>query len=265
MVATGISRCLTFLAESLLFPSYSARKRISFRYLRGTGLEIGALQHPLETSPGVIVRYVDHVSREENVRRYPHLDSARIVATDILDDGFALTAIPPESQDFVIANHLLEHAPNPLQTLVNWHRVLKENGTLFMTLPNGAKNFDRGRRITPLTHLVEDYQLVKNGDLELFAQRNREHYQEFVEISLPNLNRIRRRRPMTQERQREYLEQLIREQSTDPHFHLFTKESMVQLCTHLITLHAPDLLLQAIISSRLGHEYVIIMEKQRTT
>ena len=68
----------------------------------------------------------------------------------IIDDGFELATIPPDSQDFVIANHLLEHAPNPLQTLLNWHRVLKKNGILFMTLPNGARNFDQGRALPPL-------------------------------------------------------------------------------------------------------------------
>ena len=261
MVATGISRCLTFLAESLLFPSYSARKRLAFRYLHGSGLEIGALQHPLETPPGVIVRYVDQVNREENIRRYPHLDGARIVENDHLDDGFALTTIPSESQDFVIANHLLEHAPNPLQALMNWRRILKGNGTILITLPNGARNFDRGRGVTSLAHLAQDYDLVKSDDLEQFTRRNREHYKEFVEISIPNLNRMRQRHPMTPERQQEYLEELVREQSTDPHFHVFTRRSMIRVFSHLVTVLAPDLSLREIVRSRLGQEYVIILKK----
>jgi SAM-dependent methyltransferase len=257
----ALNRFLTFLS-SRLFPSYSARKVLALRYLHGSGLEIGPLQHPLELPSGVVVRYVDQVTRQENIRRHPHLDGARIPATDLLDDGFALATIPPESQEFVIANHLLEHAPNPLQALMTWRRVLKKNGTLFMTLPNGARNFDRGRPITSLEHLATDYELVQRGELEQFAQRNREHCREFVEISIPNLNRMRRRRPMSPERQREYLEQLIAENSTDPHFHVFTRESMIRLCTHLIAQYAPDLSLEEIVSSRRGHEYVIIMKKR---
>ncbi len=256
----ALNRFLTFLS-SLLFPSYSVRKRLALQYLHGSGLEIGALQHPLETPPGVVVRYVDQVTREENIQRHPHLDGSRIATTDHLDDGFTLATIPPDSQDFVIANHLLEHAPNPLQALMTWRRVVKKNGTIFMTLPNGARNFDQGRQVTTLEHLVEDYELVRQGNLTEFAHRNREHYREFVEISIPNLNRMRRRRPMTQERQQEYLEQLVAGNSTDPHFHVFTRESMIRLCTHLIALHAPDLSLLETVRSRLGHEYVIIMKK----
>ena len=252
---------LTFLTESLLFPSISVRKKLAFRYLHGTGLEIGALQHPLEAPPGVIVRYVDYVTREENIRRYPHLDEARIVVTDHIDDGFELTVIPNDSQDFVIANHVLEHAPNPLQTLLNWDRVLKKDGIIFITLPNGARNLDRGRRITPLEHLVEDYDLVKNGEREQFARHNREHYREFVEIAIPNLNRMRQRRPMTEERKQEYVEKLAAEQSTDAHFHVFTRNSMKQLCAHLIAAHAHNLTLLETARSRFGHEYVLILKK----
>ncbi len=256
----ALNRFLTFLS-AILFPSYSARSRMALHYLHGSGLEIGALQHPLELPPGAVVRYVDEVTREENIRRHPHLDGSRIVATDVLDDGFVLTTIPSESQDFVVANHLLEHAPNPLQALMTWRRVLKKNGTLLMTLPNGARNFDRGRRVTRLEHLAKDYELVQRGELEQFAQRNAEHYREFVEISIPNLNRMRRRRPMTPERQREYLEQLIAGNSTDPHFHVFTRESMIRLCTHLVAFHAPDLSLVETVRSRGGHEYILIMKK----
>lgn len=256
------ARFLKFLSESVFFPSYAARKRLAFRCLRGSGLEIGALQHPLETPPGVAVRYVDLVSREENIRRYPHLEPARIVETDLYDDGFTLSSIPDGSQNFVVANHLLEHAPNPLQALLNWHRVLKRGGILFMTIPDGTRNFDQGRPVTPLEHIVEDYELVRNGDREEFARRNREHLREFVEISIPNLNRVRQRRPMTPERQREYLEQLVAEGSTDPHLHVFSRTSMAQLCRHLIVAQAPDFTLQEMVPSRLGREHVVILQKR---
>ena len=257
-----MGRVTAFVSESLLFPSLSARKKMALRYLRGAGIEIGALQHPLELAPGVIVRYLDTVSREENIRRYPHLDPSRIVVTDLMDDGFAPTSLPPASQEFIIANHLLEHAPNPLQVLLNWNRLLKRGGILFLTLPDGSRNFDRGRRITPLEHLVEDFELVKSGDLEQFARNNREHYREFVEISIPNLNRMRGRRPMTPERQREYLEELVAQQSTDPHFHVFNRESMIVLCRHLTAVLAPELALKETVRSRFGREQLLIFEKR---
>ena len=98
--------------------------------------------------------------------------------------------------------------------------------------------------------------------MEQFARNNRKHYREFVEISIPNLNRMRQRRPMTEERKQEYLEKLAAETSTDAHFHLFSRKSMKQLCTHLIAVHARTLSLREIVRSRFGHEYVLILKKQ---
>jgi hypothetical protein len=41
------------------------REDLARRYLSGDGLEIGALTAPLRTPPGVTVRYVDRLSRED--------------------------------------------------------------------------------------------------------------------------------------------------------------------------------------------------------
>ena len=254
-------RPLRTLLADLLFPSRTARRRLAARYLRGAGIEIGPLHLPLETPPGVTVRYVDLVERAENVRRYPHLDPDRIVGTDIIDDGFTLATVADGSQNFVVANHLLEHAPNPLLALETWGRVLAGGGVLFLTLPDGTRNFDRGRPVTPLHHLVEDYDLVRDNDREEIVRRTREHCREFVAISLANLNRVRLRRPLTPERQREYVEELVASGSTDPHCHVFDRETMVRLCTHFTTRHRPDIALREIVSSRFGEEYVLILVK----
>ena len=255
-------RPLRTLLPDLLFPSRTARRRLAARYLRGAGIEIGALHLPLETPPGVTVRYLDLVERAENVRRYPHLDPARIVGTDIIDDGFTLATVADSSQNFVVANHLLEHAPNPLLVLETWSRVLAAGGVLFLTLPDGTRNFDRGRPVTPLAHLVEDYDLERSGDREEIARRTREHCREFVAVSLANLNRLRRRRPLTPERQREYVEELVASGSTDPHLHVFDREAMDRLCSRFTTRHCPDIALQEIVPSRFGEEYVLILVKE---
>lgn len=256
-------RSLDYIRESLIFPSYSARKRTSFRYLRGEGLEIGALQHPLEVSPGVVVKYVDYATREENVKKYPEIDSSRIVVTDHVGDGFELSCINPASQDFIIANHVLEHAPNPLQVLLNWRNALRTSGILFLTIPNADKSFDKGRMITTVEHIVEDYELVKAGEAQTFAARNREHYREFVDISIPNLKRVHRnlKTYRTEEEKNAYVDKLMRESSVDPHFHVFTKSSIHSIMHHLIDHYLPDMALREVVYSRSGYEYVLILEK----
>tara|TARA_R110000744_G_scaffold273221_1_gene386115 strand:- start:5721 stop:6875 length:1155 start_codon:yes stop_codon:yes gene_type:complete len=40
------------------------------------------------------------------------------------------------SQGFILAGHLFEHLVNPVETLREWHRLLKPNGHLLMTVPD---------------------------------------------------------------------------------------------------------------------------------
>lgn len=263
MIGKFLREIKGFVGESLLFPSYSVRKKLSFRYLRGAGLEIGALHNPLEVLPGVTVRYVDYATKEENVRKFPLLDPARIVATDHLEDGCVLAGIPTASQDFVIANHLLEHASNPLQALLNWIRVVKSNGIIFITVPNVEKSFDCGRPITSLEHIIDDYELVRTGRTKEFRERNREHYREFVEISIPNLHKVQPNLKTyeTESARNSYIEKLIRESSDDAHFHVFTRASLAALLEYVIARHEPTLAVREIVSSRSGFEYVAIIEK----
>lgn len=251
------------MKETVFFPSYSARKKASFRYLRGQGVEIGALHCPLEVLPGVVVKYVDYATREENVKKYPEIDGSRIVVTDHVDDGFELSCIQSASQDFIIANHVLEHSPNPLHALLSWSSALKTNGFLFLTLPNGNKSFDKGRMITSAEHIVEDYELVKAGEMQTFAARNREHYKEFVEISIPNLKKVHRNLKTynTEADKNAYIDKLLRESSVDAHFHVFTKSSLASVMSHLVDHYLQDMSLREVIRSRFGFEYVVILEK----
>ena len=134
------------------------RELIARKYLRGHGLEIGALHAPLPVPRSARVRYVDRMSRRDLLRQYPELARRRVVETDIIDDGEHLSSIADSSQDFLIANHFLEHCENPLLTLRNMMRVLKPGGILYLTVPDKRFTFDRRREVTPREHLIRDYE-----------------------------------------------------------------------------------------------------------
>jgi len=263
LLKNPIKKLKEFVGESLLFPSYSVRRKLSFRYLRGSGLEVGALHNPLEVPPGVTVSYVDYATKEENIKKFPLIDASRIVVTDIVADGCELSGIQADSQDFVIANHVLEHCANPLLALLNWIRVIRKNGIIFLTLPNGEKSFDYGRRITTVEHIVDDYELVKCGQGEKFREKNREHYREFVEISIPNLHKVQRnlKTYATEEARNSYIDKLWRESSDDAHFHVFTKDSLADFLQYVIANHAANLAVREISPSRSAFEYVVVLEK----
>jgi SAM-dependent methyltransferase len=72
-------------------------------------------------------------------------------------DQDRLKAFPDDSQDFVIASHVLEHLANPLAMLGEIHRVLRPGALLVLLLPDRHRTFDCDRSPTPLTHLVDEY------------------------------------------------------------------------------------------------------------
>jgi SAM-dependent methyltransferase len=69
-----------------------------------------------------------------------------------------LVVIPSDTYDFVLSSHTLEHTANPLRVLQEWLRVLKAHGLLVLVLPHKDGTFDHRRPVTPLEHLVEDFE-----------------------------------------------------------------------------------------------------------
>lgn len=134
----------------------AVRARIAEPYLRGSGIEIGALDVPTKLPPGTIVRYVDFRTPAQLAEQYPQLDSRKFVPIDVIDDGERLEKFADESIDFIIANQMLEHCENPLGTIRQHLHKLKPAGWLFYAVPDRRLSFDSKRAITPFEHLVAD-------------------------------------------------------------------------------------------------------------
>jgi predicted SAM-dependent methyltransferase len=149
------------------------RRTLASIYLRGHGIEIGALQFPLKVPRSAKVRYVDRLTVPDLRKHYPELNSYKLVKVDIVDDGETLGTIGDASQDFVIANHFLEHCENPIKAIMNFLRVLREGGILFLAIPDKRYTFDNKREVTSFDHLVRDYEEGPQGS------RNK-HLQDWV-------------------------------------------------------------------------------------
>ena len=204
------------------------RRRLALRYLPrdARGLEIGALHCPLPLPEGTRAHYVDHHTPDA-LRELRADAGPAIVTPDLLADGFALDCITTGSQDFVVANHVLEHAADALGTLDNWLRVLRPGGLLFVAVPIGARCFDRGRAVTTMEHFLEDRRLVAAGETAAMRVRNRAHVEEYLAISAPAMARAAGRPwppPDDAERERE-IAQLLDEDAGRIHHHVFTPAS----------------------------------------
>ncbi|QTD44861.1 methyltransferase domain-containing protein [Ottowia testudinis] len=166
----------------------SCRELIAIEYLSGQGIEIGAFASPLKVPGNTKVAYLDRYQPDQmegelNVAGLTPkdfgFDPAALIVPDIVDDGESLSKVGDLTQDFVIANHVLEHFENPIKGFKNMLRVLKHGGILYLALPEMQHSFDRIRRPTPFEHVWRDY-------LEGPAWSRKQAFDEFARVFVDN-------------------------------------------------------------------------------
>ncbi|MBI5779284.1 MAG: methyltransferase domain-containing protein [Planctomycetes bacterium] len=186
------------------------------KHLAGQGIEIGALDKPLEVNRQQCrVRYVDYQD-EETLKSYNKAVSGRkIRQPDIVGNAQDLHMLADNSVDFVIFSHVLEHLPNPLKALKEFHRVLKPGGILYLGIPDKRFTFDVERPVTPLAHVIEDF---RKGAKETDDISHYEEWFRLVELKRPAPARIE-------------LAELVEKKYTI-HFHVWVAESILALLNY---------------------------------
>lgn len=59
--------------------------------------------------------------------------------------------------DYVIASHVLEHVANPIAALVEWYRVLRPGGIIYLVVPDRRATWEHTRGLTSVAHMLEDF------------------------------------------------------------------------------------------------------------
>lgn len=155
----------------------TVREDIALRFLSCEGIEIGALDFPLRMPRSARVQYVDYLEPRALERAHSQtLAQGRpLVKPDVVDDGTRLGSFADSSLDFVVANHMLEHAEDPIGALKHQLRVLRPRGVLLLSLPDARHSFDAARPLTSVEHLLRDHELGPE-------QSRREHFEECAHI-----------------------------------------------------------------------------------
>jgi SAM-dependent methyltransferase len=174
------------------------------------GLEIGAHAQP---TLGVHPFYTDSV---------PDFAGAT-GRLDFLSDACALP-LADAALDYLCCSHVLEHLPDPLAALFEWHRVLGPGGYLYLVVPDQRFTFDAPRATTTTDHLLRDFARAATAATSL------EHVDEFIfqtDWSLLHPELPSAEWPHHQAAaQADYLARLARGDSVDIHFHTFTPASL---------------------------------------
>lgn len=228
---------------------FDARREFAGRFLFGEGLEIGPLHLPLTMPPGAKARYVDRMKIDDLRREYPELADWNLTEVDVVDDGEALTTIEPESQDFIVANHFLEHCENPISTIETHLGKLRPGGILFYAVPDKRYTFDYRRPVTPLEHMVTDYEQGPEGSRS-------EHYEEWALLVIdeepPPVGTADER---ATQRARE-----LEEAKYSIHMHVWTQAEFLQLILHCRARFGDAFDIEA--TARQGIEFMVVLRKQ---
>lgn len=222
---------------------------LAAHYIRGGGIEIGGLNRPLKVNPNVGVRYVDRFSSKQLAANYPEVPTHKVLSPDIVANGETLGPILADTQDFVIANHIIEHFQNPLLFFRNAHRVLKPGGILFLAIPNKEKTFDQDRPVTEFAHLERDF-------AEGPEWSKRQHFEEFV--ALAKADKIGRPAWKTATEREALIGKLIADDYSI-HFHVWDTEAMIEMVTRVRTDH--NIGFRPVHFMTTGDEAVFILKK----
>ena len=196
-------------------------REISTSHLHGSGIEFGAGTEPMSVPLCCEVKYADLFSQQDlHARAYTAQGEDFVPLTYVMgmED---MSAVPDASLDFVIARHVIEHLRNPLRAFEQIYRKLKSGAQYVLVVPDQRRMFDRDRALTPLEHLVEDFE---NPSVE----RDEQHYWDFFSKVYS----------FEGEELTERVHQAI-SKNLDLHFHTWTYESFGAMVKHAQRAIAP--------------------------
>jgi SAM-dependent methyltransferase len=169
-------------------PSVFPEHRLAHELLDGlSGLEVGAAAH----NPfGLSARNVATREGWEFYAREQQAMGVEPAPVDVWGSGDAIP-VPDQSEDFVLSSHVVEHLPNPIAAFVEWHRVVKDGGYVFMIVPiKGVLPEDGPRELTTLEELVACYRrgyTVESHPIDGVPGGRMGHYHTFTPDSLTDL------------------------------------------------------------------------------
>lgn len=184
--ALGVHGIVT-LVRHRIFGHRSAFLRNHANLFSGHGLEIGgpsALFSARGYAPAYThARCVDNVNYAARTRWEGdiatgatfHFREGAAPGRQFVHEATELASIPDAQYDFLMSSHMLEHCANPIKALLEWKRAMKPGGALLLVLPHKDGTFDRYRPVTPLAHMVDDYQRGTNED-------DRTHFEEILKL-----------------------------------------------------------------------------------
>ncbi len=149
------------------------------------GIEIGGPSHAF-TSKGFLPIYSviegldgcnfsSSTVWEGNISEGNHYKFENKTGYQYIADGINLGMIKDQQYDFVLSCHSIEHIANPIKALLEWKRIIKNEGFMVLVVPHKDQTFDNKRPVTTLKHLIQDFE--KN-----VTEEDTTHFEEVIHL-----------------------------------------------------------------------------------
>jgi SAM-dependent methyltransferase len=127
--------------------------------LGGLGLEIGPSHRPLLAKrDGYNIRTADHLDQAGLIAKYDGVrETSTIEEVDYVVTGSRLTTSIPDTFDYIVGSHVLEHTVCLVSFLQDASTLLKPGGVLSLAVPDRRFCFDRFRERSSLARVLEIY------------------------------------------------------------------------------------------------------------
>ncbi len=158
--------------------------KLAHQFLDGLeGLEIGPASHnPFGLKTRNVGLTADRDSVDYEFYKQSQVEMCgRFAPIDIAADA-AYIPVDESSTDFVLHSHVWEHLPNPLLALVEWVRITRPGGYIFVIVPKrDAAASDKDRPLTSLGSLAQLYEAERRSDAPPIQEigSGRGHYTVF--------------------------------------------------------------------------------------
>jgi hypothetical protein len=138
-------------SANIIFPD----SPLAHKYCIGHGLELGPAAHNpfhledcLTCSPATRIDFWNESQEKMCGTHMP---------IDIVGDAENIPAAD-NNFDYIISSHVIEHVPNPIKAFVEWKRVLKNDGIVFMIFPKrDADVLDKDRPINKVDDFIDQW------------------------------------------------------------------------------------------------------------
>ncbi|GJE61766.1 class I SAM-dependent methyltransferase [Methylobacterium trifolii] len=162
------SEPLDYSASPQALEVEAVRRTLGRIFLKGRGIEVGAGTRPWKLPIDASCFYGD-VLDEQGLEHY-------FAQTGSAFNGFidaqTYAGIEDDAFDFSLSAHVLEHLVDPLGSIKNSIRIIRQGGISMFAVPDKRYTFDHPRPVTALDHLIEDY---KTGGEETRIAGCKEH------------------------------------------------------------------------------------------